>query len=304
MPPVPLFERWLLALQRRPLLFAALAWTAVYALSGWSETRTMQMEYARLGIDTDRWEIPTWQATSALSSLVLVALVGWAEGRWPLRWGQLRRHLVCHAGLSVAYSLLHVIGMVAMREVIYAWQGADYDFGDWPRELLYEYLKDARSYALLVVVFHYSRSLMRLAQGEARLLDEPDVDALPIASDAAVTATAPTDARPPQRFVVRKLGREFIVEAERIEAALASGNYANLHAGGAVYPLRSTLAQLETQLDAERFLRVHRSAIVRIDAIASVAAGEGGEASVQMRSGLVVPCSRRYRSRLKDRIKG
>ncbi|MFY7850836.1 MAG: hypothetical protein ACOVQ6_03475, partial [Brevundimonas sp.] len=126
----------------------------VYMLSGWFETRTMQMEYARLGIDTDPWEIPTWQGTSALSSLMLVALVGWAEARWPLRWGELRHHLFCHAGLSVAYCLLHVGGMVAMREAVYALQGADYDFGDWPRELLYEYLKDARSYALLVVVFH------------------------------------------------------------------------------------------------------------------------------------------------------
>lgn len=304
MPPAPLLERALLALHRRPLLVAVLVWTAIYALSGWFETRTMQMAYARLGIDTDPWEIPTWQGTSALSSLMLVALVGWAEARWPLRWGELRHHLFCHAGLSVAYCLLHVGGMVAMREAVYALQGADYDFGDWPRELLYEYLKDARSYALLVVVFHYSRSLMRLAQGEARLLDEPDVDALPTASDAALPAMAPTDARLPQRFVVRKLGREFIVEAERIEAALASGNYANLHVGGAVYPLRSTLAQLEAQLSTERFLRVHRSAIVRIDAIASVAAGEGGEASLQLRSGLVVPCSRRYRSQLKDRIKG
>ncbi|GAB3732396.1 LytTR family DNA-binding domain-containing protein [Silanimonas algicola] len=304
MPPAPLLERALLALHRRPLLVAVLVWTAIYALSGWFETRTMQMEYTRLGIATAPWEIPTWQGTSALSSLMLVALVGWAEARWPLRWGQLRRHLAFHAGLSIAYCLLHVGGMVAMREAVYAWQGANYDFGEWPRELLYEYLKDARSYALLVLVFHYSRALMRLAQGEARLLHEPDVQALATASDAERPASAPTDARHPQRFVVRKLGREFIVDADRIDAALASGNYANLHVGGAVYPLRSTMAQLEAQLDAERFLRVHRSAIVRIDAIASVSSGEGGEASVQLNSGLLVPCSRRYRSQLKDRIKG
>lgn len=59
--------------------------------------------------------------------------------------------------------MLHVGGMVAMREAVYALQGADYDFGDWPRELLYEYLKDARSYALLVVVFHYSGTSEQVA---------------------------------------------------------------------------------------------------------------------------------------------
>ncbi len=304
MPPAPLLERGLLALHRRPLLVAALVWTAIYALSGWFETRTLQMDYARLGIATEPWEIPTWQGTSALSSLMLVALVGWAEARWPLRWGQLRRHLACHAIVSVAYCLLHVGGMVAMREAVYAWQGADYDFGEWPRELVYEYLKDARSYALLVLVFHYSRALMRLAQGEARLLDEADAETAATPARTPMRSATPADVAAPRRFVVRKLGREFIVDAERIEAALASGNYANLHVDGAVYPLRSTLAQLEAQLDGECFVRVHRSAIVRIDAIASVAAGESGDASVQLHSGLVVPCSRRYRSRLKDRIKG
>ena len=152
------------------------------------------------------------------------------------------------------------------------------------------------------LVEHVPRQHGLVGVGEARLLDEPDVEALGNAPAAAPGVKA-KEAHPPQRFVVRKLGREFIVDADRIDVALASGNYANLHVGGAVYPLRSTMAQLEAQLDTERFLRVHRSAIVRIDAIASVAAGEGGEASVQLRSGLLVPCSRRYRNRLRERIK-
>jgi hypothetical protein len=292
----PWSEQALLWFHRHAALSAVLLWTSVYAVSGWAETRTMQIEYARLGIELAHWEIPTWQYTSGLSSLMLVGLVGWAEARWPLRWGVLRPNLFWHAGMSVVYCLIHVCAMVALRKLVYAWHGEDYDFGYWPREIYFEYLKDVRSYAVLVLVFHYSRALMRRAQGEARLLDPPE------AEEAQTVTTAQALARPPKRFVVRKLGREFLVDADCVDAALASANYVNLHVDRGVYPLRSTMAQLEAQLDKERFLRVHRSAIVRLDAIAVVEPGEGGEAGLHLRSGLTVPCSRRYRAILRERL--
>lgn len=284
-------ERLLLVLQRHAGLSAALAWTLIYLLSGWAETRTLELEYVRLGINTAPWEIPTWQFSSAAMSLLLVGLVGYAEARWPLRWGSLRLHVLAHAGMSVVYCLLHVGGMVALREVVYAMQGANYDFGPWAQELYYEYLKDVRSYIIVLTVLHYSRALLRRVQGEARLLDDsepPEITSAPL----------------PKRFVVRKLGREFVVNADRVDAALASGNYVNLHVDGLVYPLRSTMTQLEAQLDAETFQRVHRSAIVRVSAISVFEPGNDGDARLHLHSGLVVPCSRRYRAALRERLGG
>jgi DNA-binding LytR/AlgR family response regulator len=52
---------------------------------------------------------------------------------------------------------------------------------------------------------------------------------------------------------------------------------------------------LVERLDPERFRRVHRSYLVRIDQIAEIEPLEGGEARLKLSSGVLVPCSRRYR---------
>jgi len=177
--------------------------------------------------------------------------------------------------------------MVALRKAAYATQGMDYDFGPWPRELLYEYIKDARGFASMVVVMTGYRFLLRRWQGEASLLTAPE-DGPPL---------EPVDR--PERFLVRKLGREFLVAADDIEWVQAAGNYANLHVRGKVYPLRSTLAELESRLDAARFLRVHRSHLVNVDRIASIEPLDSGDARVHLHDGTVVPCSRRHREPLR-----
>ena len=76
----------------------------------------------------------------------------------------------------------------------------------------------------------------------------------------------------------------------------------NLHLAGKVYPLRSTIAGIEVQLDPARFLRVHRSHIVNLGFIASIEPTEAGDALIHMKDGAVVACSRRYRPALRQEI--
>ena len=45
------------------------------------------------------------------------------------------------------------------------------------------------------------------------------------------------------------------------------GQHVPLHAGGTSHLVRETLRTLEAKLDPHAFLRVHRSAIVNVDAI-------------------------------------
>jgi DNA-binding LytR/AlgR family response regulator len=189
---------------------------------------------------------------------------------------------------SLAFCLLHVTAMVGLRHLAYAWQGAHYDFGFWPRELLYEYLKDWRTYAgILLIVLSYRLLVLRL-QGEARLLDAPDDEAPPV---------EPVER--PERFLVRKLGKEFLVAANDIELLQASGNYVNLRVRGHDYPLRATMAGIEPRMDPARFARVHRSFMVNLDCIAVIEPLDTGDARLVMRDGTRVPCSRRYRAALK-----
>ena len=49
----------------------------------------------------------------------------------------------------------------------------------------------------------------------------------------------------PERFLVRKLNREFLIATDDIEWLQASGNYVNLRVAGRDYPLRSTIAAIE-----------------------------------------------------------
>jgi DNA-binding LytR/AlgR family response regulator len=103
----------------------------------------------------------------------------------------------------------------------------------------------------------------------------------------------------PERFLVRKLGKEFLVAANDIEWLQASGNYVNLRVRGHDYPLRSTMAALEPRLDPARFVRVHRSYMVHLDRIAEIQPQESGDARLLMRDGSRIPCSRRYRPALR-----
>ncbi|MDR6989943.1 LytTR family DNA-binding domain-containing protein [Luteimonas sp. 3794] len=260
-------------------------WLITYLLSGVGNSVTTWMDVERLGLDYAAWEVASWEGSSAIALLMLVPAMVWFTARWPVHLDNWRRRLPLYAAASVVWSLLHVGLMVAIRKLVYAWHGGTYVFGD---AFVYEYLKDARTFLGLVVVLHGYRLLVRRLQGEASLLAAPDDDSAPV---------EPVER--PSRFLVRKLGREFLVAADDIEWVQAAGNYANLHVRGKVYPLRSTLGELESRLDATRFLRVHRSHLVNADRIASIEPLDSGDARIHLHDGTIVPCSRRHREPLR-----
>lgn len=262
-------------------------WIVQYFLMAAINTVIVALDVQRAGLDYPAWAPAVWEWSSHLVGLALVPAVIAFERRFPLHLDTLRRHIPWHALGSVVYCAIHVGGMVGLRKLAYAWQGQAYDFGDWPRELLYEYLKDWRTYlGILLVVGGYQLLLLRL-QGEARLLDAPD------------EGPAVESVERPERFLVRMLGKEFLVAANDIEVLQASGNYVNLRVRGREYPLRSTMAALEPRLDPARFVRVHRSYMVNLDCIAEIEPLDTGDARLTMQDGSKVPCSRRYRDALR-----
>lgn len=231
-----------------------------------------------------------WEASSSLVILALVPLVVWATRRWPLRFDTWRQNLKVHALLTVPFCLIHVGSMVGLRMLAYLAMGSHYRFGNVPVELFYEYLKDFRTYLLFVALISFYGFFVRRLQGEASLLAEPD-EGPPV---------EPVDR--PERFLVRKLGKEFLVAARDIEWLQASGNYVNLRVRGRDYPLRATMAGIEERLDPARFLRVHRSHLINLDHLAEIEPLETGDARLTMRDGTAIPCSRRYRAQLRERF--
>lgn len=268
-------------------------WVAMIGANCVGNSITTLMDLRRMGSGVRAWEPAVWETSSGVMwLLVLVPAIAWYTRRFPLHWDNWRRRLVEYLGMSVVVCVVHVAGMVALRVLAYRSQGMDYHFGPWPRELLYEYLKDIRSFATIVVLVEGYRFLLRRWQGEASLLDAPD-EGPPL---------EPVDR--PERFLVRKLGREFLVAANDIEWMQAAGNYVNLRVRGHDYPLRTTIAGIEVRLDPHRFARIHRSYIVNLDMLASIEPLDTGDARVHLKDATVLPCSRRYRTGLRERVGG
>ncbi|ATD66360.1 LytTR family transcriptional regulator [Luteimonas chenhongjianii] len=267
---------------RRP--FEVGYWLLSCALSAIGNTATARIDVDRAGLDFAAWEIASWETSSAIAVLLLVPPLIAFTARWPVHLDNIARRLPLYLAASLVWSLAHVGLMVGMRKLVYAWHGEIYVFGD---AFGYEYMKDARTFLGLVLLLHVYRALVRRLQGEASLLSAPDDDSPPV---------EPVER--PSRFVVRKLGREFLVAADDIEWVQAAGNYADLHVRGKVYPLRITLTELESRLDPARFLRVHRSHLVNLHRIASIEPLDSGDGRLHLHDGAVVPCSRRYREGL------
>lgn len=262
-------------------------WVAVFLLQASFNSLTTVDDLGRAGLRMASWQPVVWEFSSNLVLLALLPALVAFERRFPLRLETLARNLPLHLAASIAFSIAHVAGMVLLRHAAYAAMNSTYDFGDWPARWFYEYLKDVRSYALILgAVLTYRFILLRL-QGEARLLAAPEEG----------PAAEPVER--PQRFLVRKLNREFLIPVADIEWLHAEGNYVALHLRGHDYLLRSTMAAIEARLDPARFARIHRGYIVNLDLVTEIEPLEYGDARVLLRDGSRLPCSRNYREALK-----
>lgn len=138
----------------------------------------------------------------------------------------------------------------------------------------------------------FDRTLARVRDG-LRQIDEARLGQSVrhlIAPDATAT-------RAPQaeRIVVRETGRVYFVEIADVEWLEASGNYVTLHvAGGKTHLVHETMNALEARLDARRFVRIHRSTMVRVDRIKELLPHFNGEYVVILKDGAKLKLSRSY----------
>ncbi len=100
------------------------------------------------------------------------------------------------------------------------------------------------------------------------------------------------------RLVFKQNGRVVFVRVETIDWIEADGNYVKLRAGPDSHHFRETLATLEEQLPADKFLRVSRSTIVNLDRIKELQPLFYGDYAVILHDGTRLGMSRNYRDRL------
>ena len=100
------------------------------------------------------------------------------------------------------------------------------------------------------------------------------------------------------RLMIRSSGRITFIKATDVEWIEAADNYVRIHSGKESHLIRETMANLESDLDRRRFVRVHRSAIVNVDAIAEIRSMFHGDYSIRLRTGAEIPLGRTFRDRL------
>jgi DNA-binding LytR/AlgR family response regulator len=166
-------------------------------------------------------------------------------------------------------SLVHVVAIGIMRWGVYALVGDHYDpwspLTDWP----YELRKDLVVYAAVVAIYVAWRRLR-----------------------AGPPAAA---GQPPDVLEVRDGARRHFVPLIDVVWVEAAGNYVELHRGGTGLLHRASLSEMQRRLQGAGFVRIHRSRLVRREAVAAVESKPTGDFVVRLRDGRELAGSRRYR---------
>ena len=122
---------------------------------------------------------------------------------------------------------------------------------------------------------------------------------------APTPGSAPPDTRTPgppdpylQRVAVESRGKSQSIPVDQIDYIVQSGPYAELHSNGRRHLIREAMQTLEERLDPNRFMRIHRSMIVRLDLVEALHRGTGGDYEVQLKGGTRVRVSRSRREAL------
>ena len=104
------------------------------------------------------------------------------------------------------------------------------------------------------------------------------------------------------RLVIREWNRVHLIEPDDIEWIEADNNHVVVHTAVRVYKGRERISDVEARLDARRFVRVHRSALVHVAKIREVQPLMRGDQAIVLHSGQVVRVARSRRQALEEAL--
>ena len=228
-----------------------------------------------------------WEWSSGLVIIALLPLVGqgiarvrnaWTRGQWAIA-------AALALGCLAAFSAIHVLGMIGLRQLVMAALGSSYDFNWSVSNLAYEFRKDAGTFALLGAAFW-----LALSRRDAR---------------ARANLPAISIVEPPSRTLWLQDGTTRLrVEADDVVWVASAGNYAEYRlSGGRNRLIRTTLASEEALLQPFRIVRVHRTRLVNLDHVVEVMSRPSGDFELRLDTGETVAGSRRYRAAIERLLK-
>ena len=226
--------------------------------------------------DGDYWIEPVlWETSSAAIILATAPAIGWAVRRWPIRTDNLAMAGLIHLGLTIPFSLVHVLAIFVIREAAYWVVGARYGFFDdgVAITLIYEWRKDVLVYAAIAATYWWFQH----------------------------QAERPPPQRPgDQRIEIRDGGTAVFLPPAEILFVEAAGNYIEFHTAARTHLVRGTLSAWEMRLAERGFARVHRSRLVNRARIRALKPTPSGDVEITLDDGRTVLGSRRYRDALAE----
>ena len=98
-------------------------------------------------------------------------------------------------------------------------------------------------------------------------------------------------------------GRTVILLTDEIDWVGAADNYLELHVGTNSYVVRETMSQLQSKLDPQKFVRIHRSTLVYVERVKELHPLFAGDQVVVLHDGTQLKLSRARRERLESLLK-
>ena len=126
------------------------------------------------------------------------------------------------------------------------------------------------------------------------------------APSAQTTQALLTAARPPgarlDRVLIREDSKVLVLPVDRLDYIEAQDDYLWFNADGKRHRKQQTMSDLESQLDAARFVRIHRSYLLNIDRLSRLELYSKDSWLAILTSGAHLPVSRAGHARLKELI--
>ena len=151
-------------------------------------------------------------------------------------------------------------------------------------------------HALDYVEKPWERSRMLEALERGRTETRRMVDADLAARLTAMLEHRADPAAPTRRLIARRAGAAVFLDLDEVDWVESAANYLRIHAAGEELLLRETLTSLVSRLPESMFVRVHRSALVRVGAVRELR-GTGGERLI-LKDGIELSVGPRYRAGL------
>ena len=125
---------------------------------------------------------------------------------------------------------------------------------------------------------------------------------VPAGGAPALDALVARRTAPLERILIRDREQVHVIAIDQVECIEAQGDYLAIHADGKCHLKPQRISEIEEQLDATRFLRVHRSFIISLAYLQAIERPGPDRHAARLRSGKRVPISRSGYEKLRELV--